>query len=98
MPNTSTFALTNATLRYALKMADFVLNRGGEAVVSAIDAPEQDFNDPKDIFERTLKHEQWVTEKINAPADVADAEHDRASINFVDQFIDEQVEEEKRQT
>lgn len=76
-------------------MADFVLNRGGEAKVTAIDAPENDFNDPKDIFERTLKHEMWVTEKINELADVADAEHDRASINFIDQFIDEQVEEEK---
>jgi ferritin len=76
-------------------MADFVLNRGGEALVTAIDAPENDFKDPKDIFERTLKHEMWVTEKINELADVADAEHDRASINFVDQFIDEQVEEEK---
>ena len=60
-----------------------------------IDAPTQDFKDPKDIFEQTLKHEEWVTEKINELADVADAEHDRASINFVDQFIDEQVEEEK---
>ena len=72
-------------------MADFVLNRGGEAQVTAIEAPENDFKDPKDIFERTLKHEMWVTEKINELADIADAEHDRASINFVDQFIDEQV-------
>ena len=80
---------------HALKMADFVLDRGGEAVVAAIGAPEQKFQDPKDVFERTLKHEETVTEQINALADVAEAEHDRASINFVDTFIDEQVEEEK---
>ena len=80
---------------HALEMAAFVLDRGGEAVVAAIDAPEADFKDPKEVFERTLKHEQWVTEKINELADVADEIHDRASINFVDKFIDEQVEEEK---
>ncbi|MBQ3699474.1 MAG: ferritin [Prevotella sp.] len=89
------FDHSNEEKEHALKMADFVLNRGGEAVVTAIDAPTQDFKDPKDIFEQTLKHEEWVTEKINELADAADAEHDRASINFVDQFIDEQVEEEK---
>jgi len=80
------FDHSNEEKEHALKMA---------AQVTAIDAPENDFKDPKDIFERTLKHEMWVTEKINELADVADAEHDRASINFIDQFIDEQVEEEK---
>ena len=89
------FDHSNEEKEHALKMADFVLNRGGECFVSTIDQPDQSFEDPKDIFERTLEHEQWVTEKINELADVADAEHDRASINFIDQFIDEQVEEEK---
>ncbi len=89
------FDHSNEEKEHALKMADFVLNRGGEAVVTAINAPETDFKDPKDVFERTLKHEEWVTAKINELADVADEEHDRASINFCDQFIDEQVEEEK---
>ncbi len=89
------FDHSNEEKEHALKMADFVLDRGGEAIVSAIDAPSQDFKDPKDVFEKTLKHEEWVTLKINELADVADAEHDRASINFCDQFIDEQVEEEK---
>ncbi len=89
------FDHSNEEKEHALKMANFVLDRGGEAEVSAIDAPAKEFTDPKNIFECTLKHEEWVTEKINELADVAEAEHDRAAINFVDQFIDEQVEEEK---
>lgn len=36
-----------------------------------------------------------MTELINKLADVADAEKDRASINFVDRYIDEQVQEEQ---
>ena len=89
------FDHSNEEKEHALKMANFVLDRGGECFVNAIEAPEQSFSDPKDIFEHTLKHEQWVTEKINELADVADAKKDRASINFIDQFVDEQVEEEK---
>ena len=62
----------NEEKEHTLKMANFVLDRGGEVVVTAIDAPEQDYNDPKSIFEYTLKHEMWVAEKINELADVAD--------------------------
>ena len=87
---------TTATRKqHGLEMANFVLDRGGEALVDAIDKPEVNFTDPKQVFELTLAHEQHVTELINRLADVADEEHDRASINFVDKFIDEQVEEEK---
>lgn len=80
---------------HALRMAEFVLSRGGEAHVGAIAAPTTDFTDPKQVFELTMEHEKKVTELINALADVAEAEKDRASVNFIDTFIDEQVEEEK---
>ena len=53
------------------------------------------WSDPKAVFEATYKHEQQVTELINKLADVADAEKDRASINFIDRYIDEQVQEEQ---
>ena len=80
---------------HALDMANFVLDRGGEVTVDAIDKPKATFKDPKDVFEQTLAHEQWVTERINELADVADELKDRASSNFVGKYIDEQVEEEK---
>jgi len=89
------FKHSNEEKQHALEMANFVLDRGGEVKVAAIDAPDADYETPKGVFECTLKHEQWVTEKINELADVADELRDRASINFVDRFIDEQVEEEK---
>ncbi|MCI6672142.1 MAG: ferritin [Prevotella sp.] len=80
---------------HALDMAEYVLNRGGEVKVTAIDAVQTEWADAKTIFEETLKHEQLVTEYINALADVADEEKDRASQNFIGKYIDEQVEEEK---
>ena len=80
---------------HAFDMADFVLNRGGEAKVSAIDAVPMEFKDPQDVFEQTYAHEQKVTELINKLSEVAEEENDRASINFIAKYIDEQVEEEK---
>ena len=80
---------------HAMDMADFVLNRGGHPNVGAIKAVPTEWSDPKAVFEATYKHEQQVTELINKLADVADAEKDRASINFIDRYIDEQVEEER---
>ena len=79
---------------HALDMANFVLDRGGEVKVGAIDAVPSNWTDPKNVFEETLKHEQHVTELINKLADVADEEKDRASQNFIAKYIDEQVEEE----
>lgn len=80
---------------HAMDMAEFVLNRGGKPTVSAIDAVPTDFAGPKEVFEYTYKHEQLVTDLINKLADVAEEEKDRASMNFIDRYIDEQVQEEQ---
>lgn len=89
------FKQSDEEKEHALDMANFVLDRGGEVFVDTIDKPKGGFKDPKEVFEMTLAHEQWVTEKINELADVADELNDRASANFVGKYIDEQVEEEK---
>lgn len=80
---------------HAMDMANFVLDRGGEAKVGAIEAVKTDFDNPKEIFEYTMQHEKHVTELIDELADIADAEKDRASQNFIDNYIAEQVQEEK---
>ena len=81
--------------QHAMDMAQFVLHRGGEVVLTAIDAVKTDWADAKEVFVDTLAHEQNVTELINRLADVADEERDRASQNFIAKYIDEQVEEER---
>ena len=83
------FKQSDEEKEHALDMANFVLDRGGEVIVDAINKPDGKYKDPKDVFE------QWVTEKINELADVAEELKDRASANFVGKYIDEQVEEEK---
>ena len=78
-----------------MDMAQFVLHRGGEVLLTSIDAVKTSWTNAKEAFVDTLAHEQKVTELINQLADVADEEKDRASQNFIAKYIDEQVEEER---
>ena len=48
-----------------------------------------------DMFRQTLEHEKKVTGMINNIAAIANADKDYATINRINWFIDEQVEEEE---
>ena len=80
---------------HAMAFADYILRRDGEAKVAGVDAVPSQWDDVKAVFENSLKHEQSVSESINALAEIAENEKDRASQNFLAKFIDEQVEEEE---
>ena len=47
-----------------------------------------------EVFEHVLRHEEYVTSRINALADVAEEVKDRAAMHLLDWYIKEQVEEE----
>lgn len=79
---------------HALKMYDYVIERGGVVKLDAIERPKTDWESIIDVFEDTLNHERLVTSLINEVADVADEVKDRAALSFLQWFIDEQVEEE----
>lgn len=79
---------------HAMGMFDYVDERGGKLELMAIDKPECKGTTPVEIFEEVLKHEQYVTSRINYLADVADEVKDRAALHFLNWYIKEQVEEE----
>jgi ferritin len=79
---------------HAMKMFNFVNERGGKIVLKQIDGPEVDFKSPVEVFSKTYEHEQFVTKSINELMDVAIKENDHAAASFLKWFIDEQVEEE----
>ncbi len=79
---------------HAMKMVDYLLERGGQPVLKAIDAPPAEFGSPLNVFEKVLAHEQHVTSLINSLYEVALAEKDYASQIFLQWYINEQVEEE----
>ncbi len=82
-------------LSHAMKLFDYVNDRGGRVALQAIDAPPLDFNSPLEMMEETLAHERKVTAMINALYEVAIKEHDYATQVHLQWFLTEQVEEEK---
>ncbi len=79
---------------HALKMFDFVHERGGNVTLQGIEKPEIAFDDIVAVFEETLKHERHITSCIEAMMTQAIELKDYASENFLRWYIDEQVEEE----
>ncbi len=80
---------------HAMKLYDFIYDRGGRVILKAIDQPLADFQSPLHVFEETLAHEQKVTGTINNLYALAVQEKDYASQSFLQWFVDEQVEEER---
>lgn len=83
---------------HAMKIHDFVQDRGGRVTLLAIDQPPADFQSPLDVFQQALEHEQSVSRMINNLYGMAGEERDYASQAFLQWFITEQVEEEKTAT
>jgi len=83
-------------LAHAKKSLDFLLARGGEAKLGALEAPPSAWASPIDLFERVLEHERKVTAFVNDLSAAAQQEKDRAAEVFLQWFVSEQVEEEAR--
>jgi ferritin len=85
-------------LTHANKIFKFIVERSGKAEVKAIKQMPADFESVLQVVEKTLEHEQFVTELINSLVDVATEERDHATQSFLQWFVDEQVEEEANVT
>lgn len=79
---------------HMLKLVKFVNERGGTAVIPAIEQPLVNFENLKNVFELLLAHEIGVTQSINNLVDVCLQEKDYTTHNFVQWYVSEQLEEE----
>lgn len=79
---------------HMLKLVRFVNERGGKAVVPALDAPQSDFSDLPAIFSTLLEHETKVTASINGVVDLCLQRKDYTTHNFMQWYVAEQIEEE----
>ena len=77
-----------------MKFFDYINDRDGRVTLTQIEAPKTEWKSAIDVFEDALKHEQKVTGLINDISNLAYAEKDFASHDFLEWFVREQVEEE----
>lgn len=80
---------------HMLKLIHYINERGGFAVIPALEKPVLTFVSLKSAFDQLYKHEVKVSESINNLVDIARQEKDYATDNFLQWFVLEQMEEEK---
>ena len=79
---------------HMIKLIKFLNERGGRAVVPALDAPKSEYKDLQDIFGTLLEHELHVTDSINEIVHICLQEKDYTTHNFMQWYVSEQLEEE----
>jgi ferritin len=82
-------------ISHAMKFFDYVNDRNGRVLLGAIPEPQNEFGSPLEAAQAALAHERKVTAAINEIYELAQREHDPATVSFLKWFLDEQVEEEK---
>jgi len=80
---------------HAVKLIDFLVDRGGRLALQAVAAPPRDFGSVTQVFDQVLAHEQAITGKIGALFERARTEKDHASEIALQWYVTEQVEEER---
>lgn len=78
---------------HALKMAKYLLDQDAEVKLQSLEEPPNDWKSVEDIVKAGLDHEIEVTGNINDCVNLAIEENDHATRNFLNWFVDEQVEE-----
>lgn len=79
---------------HMMRIFDYLVEVDNKAVVPKIDQPPTEYESVKGVFEQAYAHEQSVTASIHNIVDLAIAENDHATHNFLQWYVDEQREEE----
>ena len=79
---------------HAMKLVDFLIERGGRVQLRAIEKPSAAFESPLAVMREALAHEQKVTKRINDLYELAMTERDYPAQVMLQWFVTEQVEEE----
>jgi ferritin len=78
---------------HAMKFVKYVVETGGELKIPAIDEPVSGFQSAEEVVALALKQEGKVTEEINNLMNIAREENDHLAVQFLQWFVDEQLEE-----
>ncbi len=79
---------------HALIFYQYMQQTGGRTIFQELDKPAWEFKDTIDILEQTVEHEEFITDSIYQIIKAANEEMDFKTVQFLNWFIDEQVQEE----
>ncbi len=83
---------------HGMRIFNYLIERGQRVTLEAIAQPPDDFSSAAGVFEQTLNHEKKVTKLIAGLYELAEKSGDRPAQDFLQWFVNEQVEEEESAT
>lgn len=88
------YAQSDEERMHMLKLIKYINQRGGEALIPAVEQPKLDHTSFKTLFKQLFEHEVFVSESINELVHISLQERDYATHNFLQWYVAEQIEEE----
>lgn len=79
---------------HMLKFIKFLNDRGGYSQLKALELPTAKYSSLLEVFQSVLKHEEFITASINNIYAITMDEKDYTTGNFLQWYINEQIEEE----
>jgi len=89
------FKQTDEERMHQLKFVHYLNDRAGYSKLLALDNPTSEYESLLDVFEKVMAHEEFITSSINELYEVAITNKDYTTGNFLQWFINEQIEEER---
>ncbi|WP_271434764.1 ferritin [Thermospira aquatica] len=81
-------------INHAMKFYHYIVEKGGRAIMEAIEKPPVEWKDLLAVFEAAYEHELTVTKRIHDLVAYAREVNDYATEQMLQWFVAEQVEEE----
>jgi ferritin len=78
---------------HAMRFVKYIGDAGGRVVIPAVPAPPSDFRSTEEAVQKAADWEKTVTAQINALVNLAMKESDYTTLNFLQWFVTEQLEE-----
>ncbi len=79
---------------HMLKIVKYIDERDGRPVIPEFKQPPVEFKNVTELFTAVLKHEEHITASINEIVAKTNDEKDFNTHNFIQWFVNEQIEEE----
>ena len=88
------YAQSEEERMHMLKFIGYINEKDGKAIIPAFEKPSFKVKSVKELFEAVMKHENFITASINEIVALAMQEKDFSSYNWIQWFVNEQIEEE----
>ncbi|MCQ2738648.1 MAG: ferritin [bacterium] len=82
-------------VEHGLKIFDYLIECNSFVTLKQIRTPDFVYNGLLSVFSLIYEHEKEITNAVMSVAKQAEDECDRTTLNFIDWFIEEQVQEEE---